>query len=201
MGDTVDSFTTEDAALIDRNFYIFGIIVAVLAIATAARFYFVTWLGERVVADIRKAVFDRLVVLSPEFFRGQPARRDCLCASLQTPQWSDHCRIEPVGLAAQHADRHRRYHHAGPDVTETDDGIALTLPVVLLIVVFMGRKVRSLSKRGQDRVADVGAQVNESLQALNIVQAFTREKKKAAASVVMWRLPFLSPASGSSSAP
>ena len=50
-------------------------------------------------------------------------------------------------------------------------GISVAIPVVLLIVVFMGRKVRNLAKSSQDRVADVGAQVNESLQALNIVQA------------------------------
>lgn len=69
MGDIVDKeFTAQSAELVNDYFLILVAIVIIMAVSTSFRFYFVTWIGERVVADIRKAVYERLITLSPEFF-------------------------------------------------------------------------------------------------------------------------------------
>ena len=179
MGDAVDGFSKENAQLVNQYFYILGVVVMVLAVATSARFYFVSWLGERVVADIRKAIFGRLVNLSPEFYEenrpGEIVSR--LTADTTLVQsiigssisiWLRNFLTAIVGsvmLTIQ-----------SPKLMM---GIGLVVPVVLVTIVLMGRRVRKLSRSSQDRVADVGAQVNESLSSLNIVQAFTRETEES----------------------
>jgi len=175
MGNTVDSFTSENAALVDQYFYVLGLVVIVLALATAARFYFVTWIGERVVADIRKAVFDRLILLSPEFFE---VNRPGEIVSRLT---ADTTLVQSiVGSSLSVWLRNMLIAIGGTIMLALTSprlmgGIAIAIPIVLVIIVIIGKRLKNLSRKSQDRVADVGAQVNEALQALNIVQAFTRE--------------------------
>lgn len=180
MGDIVDKeFTAQRAELVNDYFLILVVIVVVLAVATAFRFYFVTWLGERVVADIRKAVYERLITLSPEFFEenrpGEIVSR--LTADTTLVQtivgssmsvWARNFLIAIAGTVLLFIQSPKLMLY-----------IAVLIPVLLGIIIIVGRRVKSLSRTSQDKVADVGARANESLTALNIVQAFTQEKSEA----------------------
>lgn len=180
MGDIVDKeFTAQRAELVNDYFIILVAIVVVMAVATAFRFYFVTWLGERVVADIRKAVYERLITLSPEFFEenrpGEIVSR--LTADTTLVQtivgssmsvWARNFLIAIAGTVLLFIQSPKLMTY-----------IAIVIPVLLGIIIVVGRRVKSLSRTSQDKVADVGARANESLSALNIVQAFTQEQSEA----------------------
>lgn len=180
MGNIVDKeFTAERAGMVNDYFMILVIIVAVMATATAFRFYFVTWLGERVVADIRKAVYERLITLSPEFFEtnrpGEIVSRLTADTTLvqsivgsSVSVWIRNFLIAVAGTVLLFIQ--------SPKLMSM---IAISFPILLIMLVWVGRKVRNLSRTSQDKVADVGARANESLAALNIVQAFTREASEA----------------------
>ena len=154
------------------------VIVAVLAVATACRFYFVSWLGERVVADIRLAVQKNLLSLAPGFFE---ENRPSEIASRMT---SDTAIIEQVvGTTVSVALRNSVVGIGGiiylftlaPTLTA---GLLLGIPVVILPIVFIGRRLTNVSRSSQDRVADVGAMVAETLGAMKIVQAFGQENRE-----------------------
>lgn len=154
------------------------VIVAILAVATALRFYFVSWLGERVVADIRLAVQRNLLRLAPGFFE---ENRPSEIASRMT---SDTAIIEQtVGTTVSVALRNIIIGIGGiiflftlaPTLTA---GLLIGIPVVILPIVFIGRKLSSVSRFSQDRVADVGAMVSETLGAMKIVQAFGQEQRE-----------------------
>ena len=153
-------------------------IVAVLAVATAFRFYFVSWLGERVVADLRLAVQANLLRLAPGFFE---ENRPSEIASRMT---SDTAIIEQVvGTTVSVALRNIVIGIGGiiylftlaPTLTA---GLLLAIPVIILPIVFIGRKLTNVSRSSQDRVADVGAMISEVLGAMKIVQAFGQEKRE-----------------------
>ena len=153
-------------------------IVAVLAVATGFRFYFVSWLGERVVADLRLAVQNNLLRLAPGFFE---ANRPSEIASRMT---SDTAIIEQVvGTTVSVALRNIVIGIGGiiylftlaPALTA---GLLLAIPVIILPIVFIGRKLTNVSRSSQDRVADVGAMIAETLGAMKIVQAFGQEQRE-----------------------
>ncbi|MEH6827460.1 ABC transporter transmembrane domain-containing protein [Parasphingorhabdus sp.] len=153
-------------------------IVAVLAVATAFRFYFVSWLGERVVADLRLAVQANLLRLAPGFFE---ENRPSEIASRMT---ADTAIIEQVvGTTVSVALRNLVIGIGGiiylftlaPALTA---GLLLGIPVIILPIVFLGRKLTNVSRSSQDRVADVGAMISEVLGAMKIVQAFGQEKRE-----------------------
>lgn len=177
--------------VIDRGFgaqsadsiapYFWGLlaVVMVLGLATATRFYFVSWLGERVVADMRCKVQAHLLALDPRFFE---ENRPSEIASRLT---SDTAIIEQVvGTSVSLALRNVVIAIGGfgyllmlsPKLTGM---MLLVIPLVLLPIIIMGRRVRALSRTSQDRIADVGAMVAEVLGALRIVQAFTQEMREA----------------------
>ena len=153
-------------------------VVAVLAVATAFRFYFVSWLGERVVADIRLAVQRNLLSLAPGFFE---ENRPSEISSRMT---SDTAVIEQVvGTTVSVALRNIVIGVGGiiylftlaPALTA---GLLIAIPVIILPIVFIGRKLTNVSRSSQDRVADVGAMVAETLGAMKIVQAFGQENRE-----------------------
>lgn len=159
-------------------FQVLLVIVAILAVATALRFYFVSWLGERVVADIRLAVQRNLLRLAPGFFE---ENRPSEIASRMT---SDTAVIEQtVGTTVSVALRNIIIGIGGiiflftlaPTLTA---GLLVGIPIVILPIVFIGRKLSNVSRFSQDRVADVGAMVSETLGAMKIVQAFGQEARE-----------------------
>ena len=153
-------------------------VVAILAVATAFRFYFFSWLGERVVADIRLAVQRNLLRMAPGFFE---ENRPSEIASRMT---ADTAVIEQIlGTTVSVATRNIVTGIGGiiilfilaPALTA---GLLLAIPVIVLPIVFIGRKLTSVSRSSQDRVADVGAMVAETLGAMKIVQAFGQESRE-----------------------
>ncbi len=173
-------FSRANADSVDRYFLgLFGI-AAILAVATAARYYFVTWLGERVVADIRSRVFDHMLSLSASFF--ESARTGEILSRLTT----DTTVLQSVvGSGASVALRNVLLLVGGfsmlvitsPRLTGM---IALAIPLVLLPLILFGRRVRHLSRLSQDRIADTSAIASEALGAIQIVQAYVSERWEAA---------------------
>ena len=154
-------------------------VVVVMALATALRFYFVSWLGERVVADIRMAVQQNLVRLSPSFFE---ENRPAEVASRLT---ADTTIIENVvGTTVSVALRNAVTCIGGVVILiglapKLAGMIMLGIPAIVLPIVFLGRRVRNVSRTSQDRVADVGTMIDEVLGAMKVVQAFGQEKREA----------------------
>ena len=160
-------------------FHYLLIIVVVLAIATATRYYFVSWLGERVVADIRLAVQANLLRLAPRFFE---ENRPSEIASRLT---ADTAIIEQVvGTTVSVALRNIVLAIGGiiylfAIAPKLAGMLLLGIPFVMIPIIVLGRRVRGLSRNTQDRIADVGATVAETLSAMKIVQAFGQETREA----------------------
>jgi ATP-binding cassette subfamily B protein len=157
--------------------YLLGIVI-ILAIATALRFYFVSWLGERVVADLRGAVVNNLLRLSPSYFE---VNRPAEVASRLT---ADTTLIEQVvGTTVSVALRNVVMAIGGlaylftlaPRLTLM---LMLGIPLILFPIVYIGRKLRDMSRKSQDRIADVGVVVDEVLGAMKVVQAFGQEARE-----------------------
>src|SRR3954471_795873 len=164
---------------IGRWFKYLLLIVVVLAAATAFRFYFVSWLGERVVADVREAVQRNLLRLAPSFFE---ENRPSEIASRLT---ADTTIIEQVvGTTISVALRNVVIGIGGvaylfalaPKLAAM---LLIGIPVVVVPITILGRRVRNISRQSQDRVADVGAMVDEVLGAMKIVQAFGQQVREA----------------------
>jgi len=159
------------------NYLLF--MVVLLALATALRFYFVSMLGERVVADVRVAVHDNMLRLEPRFFE---ENRPSEIASRIT---ADTAVIElVVGSTVSQALRNIVMGVGGiiylftlaPVMTL---GLLVGIPVIILPVVLLGRRVRLVSRSSQDRIADLGSIVAETLGAMKIVQAFGQETRES----------------------
>ena len=153
-------------------------IVVILSLATAARFYFVSWLGERVVADLRMAVQANLLRLSPSYFE---ENRPSEIASRLT---ADTTMIEQlVGTTVSVALRNTLMGVGGIALLITlapklAGLMLLGLPAIIVPITVLGRRVRNVSRTSQDRIADVGAMVDEVLGAMKIVQAFRQEDRE-----------------------
>ncbi len=154
-------------------------IVVILGFGTAARFYFVSWIGERVVADIRLRVQENLLRMSPSFYEENSPKE------ISSRMTSDTAIIETVvGTTVSVALRNTLTGIGGialllylaPTLTL---GLLIGIPLVILPIVFFGRKIRAVSRSSQDRVADVGAYVSEVLSAMKIVQSFGQETREA----------------------
>ena len=146
-------------------------IILVLAVGTAVRFYSVSWLGERVVADIRLTVQSNLMRLSPAFFEENSP------SEISSRMTSDTTLIEQVvGTTVSVALRNLimgtggiiRLFILAPKLT---GGLLLGISLVVLPLTFFGRRLRNVSRTSQDRVADIGTLVAEVLGGMRVVQA------------------------------
>ena len=170
-----EGFAGETADLLDQALAAMFVVVAVLAVASWFRSYLVSWIGERVAADLRKAVFDNVVGLSPGFF--EVTRTGEVLSRLTT----DTTLLQTiVGTSASMALRNVILLFGGtimmaitsPKLTGL---VFLVVPLVVVPIIVFGRRVRRLSRESQDRIGDVGAHVDESLGAVRTVQAFCHE--------------------------
>jgi ATP-binding cassette subfamily B protein len=166
--------------VLDQYFVALLGIVGVLAVATFGRYYAVSWLGERVVADMRREVYDHVLTLSPAFF--ESTRIGEILSRLT----SDTTLIQTVvGSSASVALRNVLILVGGSILllVTSPKLTGLVFAVVLLVVipiVMFGRQVRRLSRASQDRIANVSAYAEESLSAIRTVQASVRERISAA---------------------
>ena len=169
--------TTRDIA---RWFEYLLLLVGAMALATAVRYYFVSWLGERTVADIRLAVHRNLLRLSPGFFEeNRPAE-------ITSRLTVDTTIIEQVvGTTISVALRNTIMSLAcvvimfvlAPKLAGL---MMLGVPIVMLPIILLARRVRTISVKSQDRIADVGTVTSEVLGAMKIVQAFNQQHREAA---------------------
>lgn len=168
-------FVAGAAEAVDRAFFGLAGVALLLALASAARFYFVSKIGERVVADLRADVYDHLLSLSPGYFArvrtGEVLSRLTVDAAL----------IETlIGSSASVATRALlTFTGAAIMLVATNAKLAglllLVLPAVIVPILLFGRRVRTLSTAAQDRIADASAAASESIDAIETVQAFGRE--------------------------
>jgi ATP-binding cassette subfamily B protein len=170
---------TKSAKHIDLYFLALFGVACILAVATAARFYMVSWLGERVTADLREAVYSHVVTQSPQFF--ETTQTGEVLSRLTT----DTTLIQTlVGTSISMALRNALLFAGGLIMlfitsAKLSSIILLMLAVVVLPIVFYGRRVRRLSRASQDRIADASALAGEILNAMPTVQAFTQENAEA----------------------
>jgi ATP-binding cassette subfamily B protein len=168
-------FSQQSANLIDSYFAVMIAVAAVLAVASAARFFFVTRLGERIVADLREEVFGHLVSLSPAYF--DVARSGELISRLT----ADTTQIKAaVGTALSVALRNLvLFGGAATMMVVTSARLSLfvlaAIPVIVLPLYGFGRAVRRRSRAAQDTLADASAYASELIGATRVLQAFTNE--------------------------
>jgi len=177
--EVVDKGFVAHGGNISTHFEKMLVVVLVLAAASAIRFYFVSWLGERVVADLRKEVQDNLLRLEPRFFE---ENRPSEIASRLT---SDTAVIEiVVGTTVSVALRNIVTGIGGTIYLFTlapvlTGAILIGIPFIVLPIAILGKRVRNISRASQDRIADIGATVAETLGAMKIVQAFGQERRES----------------------
>ena len=170
-----NGFAAEDAAAIDRYFLVLLAVAIVFGAFAALRFYLVMWLGERVVADIRNAVYDHVIRMDPAFY--EITKTGEVLSRLTT----DTTLIQSIaGVGLSITLRSALTLMGGlvmlaitsPSLTGL---IIVLVPLVLIPILLIGRRVRRLSRAAQDRVADTSGLAGETLNAVQTVQAFTLE--------------------------
>jgi len=171
----IDNFNSSVDGLLDQYFSAAIGLAALLALGTALRYYLVTILGERVVTDIRKAVFDRVIGLSPNFY--ERVMTGEVLARITT----DTTLIQSViGSSVSVALRNVLILFGGmalmlytsPKLTSL---VLLIVPLVIVPIIVLGRRIRVLSRENQDWIAASSAKASETLLSVQTVQAFTHE--------------------------
>jgi ATP-binding cassette subfamily B protein len=168
-------FAAGNAAELDRMLVVMLGVVALLAVATYTRFYFVSWLGERVTADLRRAVFDHLLAMPPGYF--EMMRTGEVISRLT----NDTTMLETViGSSASMAVRNILLMIGGLVMLALTSAkltllVLVGVPLVVVPIILFGRRVRKLARASQDRVGDVGAYVDEALHEIRTVQAYGHE--------------------------
>ena len=151
-------------------------LAGLMAMGTYVRFYLVSWLGERVVADLRKAVFDHIVTLHPSYF--ETNRSGEIMSRLTT----DTTLLQNIIGSSFSMALRSALMFVGALILLLFTNLKLSLivlvgvPLVLLPIVLYGRRVRKLSKASQDSIADVGSYAGEIIQHIKTVQSYTRER-------------------------
>nr|WP_180205024.1 ABC transporter transmembrane domain-containing protein [Pseudomonas sp. SbOxS1]NYU05008.1 ATP-binding cassette domain-containing protein [Pseudomonas sp. SbOxS1] len=168
-------FMTQSPHLLNQSIALFMLLVIGLAVGTFARFYLVSWIGERCVADIRRRVFNHLVYLHPGFYE------DNRSSEIQSRLTADTTLLQSViGSSLSLFLRNLLMVIGGivllfvtnPKLTSI---VVIALPLVIAPILIFGRRVRSLSRLSQDRIADIGSYVSETLGQIKTVQAYNHQ--------------------------
>lgn len=171
----VDNFRTKDAALLDQYFLAALGIAALLALGTGLRYALVTRLGERVVADIRKAVFDRVIGMSPAFFE------KIMTGEVLSRITTDTTLVQSVlGSSVSIALRNLLIFVGGLVLmlltsSKLTGMVLLIVPAVVVPILVLGRRLRMISRENQDWIAASSGNASEALSAVHTVQAYTHE--------------------------
>ena len=171
----VDGFNSANAALLDKYFGAALVIAGLLAVGTGLRYYLVTRLGERVVADIRRALFDRVLGMSPAFFEriltGEVLSRITTDTTLI---------LSVIGSSVSVALRNVLILLGGLVLLFLTSAkltglVLLVVPAIVVPIIVLGRKLRRLSRENQDWIAASSGSASEALSSVQTVQAFTHE--------------------------
>jgi ATP-binding cassette subfamily B protein len=188
----VDGFNTGTTQLLDQYFGAALIIAALLAVGTGLRYYLVTRLGERVVADIRRALFDRVLGMSPAFFEriltGEVLSRITTDTTLI---------LSVIGSSVSVALRNVLILLGGLVLLFLTSAkltglVLLVVPAIVVPIIVLGRKLRRLSRENQDWIASSSGSASEALSSVQTVQAFTHERQTRAAFAGLTENSFLS---------
>ncbi len=177
----VDGFGAENSALLDQYFGAALGVAAALAVGTGFRYYLVTRLGERVVADIREAVFARVITLSPSFYE------KVMTGEILSRITTDTTLIQSViGSSVSVALRNVLMLIGGMILmlftsAKLTGLVLLLVPLIIVPIIVLGRRLRKLSRENQDWIAASSGTASESLSAVQTVQAFTQETATAQA--------------------
>ena len=192
-------FTTGSPEQLKNTLMGFGLLVLALAAGTFVRFYLVTWIGERVITDIRRTVFDHVIDLHPAFFETN------LSGEIQGRITTDTTLLQTViGSSVSVALRNIIMFFGGLILlfitsAKLTGVVLLAVPLTIGPVLFFGRRVRRLSRSSQDRVADVGTYVGETLSNIKTVQAYNHQDldkemfanhAERAFDVAVWRIRY-----------
>lgn len=165
----------QSSEILTQTLVIFAGLVVVLTAGTFVRFYYVSWIGERVSADLRQAVFDHLIRLHPGFFEAnQPTE-------IQSRITTDTTLLQTVIGSSVSIALRNALMFVGGLILLFVTNVKLTVvvlacvPLVVVPIILFGRRVRSLSRTSQDTLAEVGSYAGESLRQIRIVQGFTHE--------------------------
>lgn len=165
----------QSSEILTQTLAIFAGLVVILTAGTFVRFYYVSWIGERVSADLRQAVFDHLIRLHPGFFEtNQPTE-------IQSRITTDTTLLQTVIGSSVSIALRNALMFVGGLILLFVTNVKLTLvvlacvPLVVVPIIVFGRRVRSLSRSSQDTLAEVGSYAGESLRQIRIVQGFTHE--------------------------
>ncbi|MGY4816211.1 ABC transporter transmembrane domain-containing protein [Pseudomonas chlororaphis subsp. piscium] len=170
-------FMTGSPDLLNQSIGLFLLLVLGLAVGTFVRFYLVSWIGERCVADIRRQVFNHLIYLHPGFYENNRS------SEIQSRLTADTTLLQSViGSSLSLFLRNALMVIGGivllfvtnPKLTSI---VVIALPLVLVPILIFGRRVRSLSRLSQDRIADVGSYVAEALGQIKTVQAYNHQSQ------------------------
>ncbi len=170
-----DGFASGEVVLLNQSLTLFAVFIVVLTAGTFIRFYFVSWVGERVSADIRLAVFNHLVHISPGFFEANSP------SEIQSRVTTDTTLLQTViGSSVSIALRNILMFFGGMVLLFVTNAklsliVLASVPFVVVPVILFGRRVRALSRSSQDRLAEVGSHVSESFRHIKIVQAFNHQ--------------------------
>ncbi len=165
-----------DAATINRTFLAFMGVAGVFGVFAALRFYLVTWLGERVVADLREAVYRSVIRMDPSFF--EVTRTGEVLSRLT----ADATLVQSIAGVNLSITLRSAISLVGSLVMLAVTSVKLTalivllMPLVIVPMIVLGRRVRRLSRTSQDRIADTSGLADETLNAILTVQAFTLEE-------------------------
>ena len=171
----VDGFSAGNVMLLDKYFGAALLIAGLLAVGTGVRYYFVTRLGERVVTDIRRALFDRVMGMSPAYFErimtGEVVSRITTDTTLI---------LSVIGSSVSIALRNFLTLVGGLVLLALTSAkltglVLLLVPAVVVPIIVLGRRVRNLSRENQDWIAQSSGKAAEALGAVQTVQAFTHE--------------------------
>ncbi|SDF11214.1 ABC transporter transmembrane domain-containing protein [Limimaricola pyoseonensis] len=171
----VDNFEVDAGLLLDRYFGVALVMAALLALGTAARYYLVTRLGERVVTDIRKAVFARMIGMSPAFYErimtGEVLSRITTDTTLI---------LSVIGSSASVALRNMLILAGGLALLLLTSAkltglVLLIVPAIIVPIVVLGRRLRGLSRQNQDWIAASSGNASEALLSVQTVQAYSHE--------------------------
>ncbi len=171
----IDGFSSGSGELLDQYFAAALGVAALLALGTGVRYYLVTRLGERVVADIRKAVYDKMIGMSPAFFErimtGEVLSRITTDTTLI---------LSVIGSSVSVALRNVLIFIGGlafmlATSLKLAGLVLLIVPLVIVPILVLGRRLRTLSRENQDKIAESSGNASETLQAAQTVQAFTHE--------------------------
>lgn len=170
-----EGFSQGSPDVLIRSIGIFAVMVLLLAIGTFVRFYLVSWVGERVAADLRSAVFDRVIALHPGFYEANFA------SEIQSRITTDTTLLQTViGSSVSIALRNLLMFVGGLILLFVTNPrlsmfVVVTAPLVIAPIILFGRKVRRLSRDTQDSIAHVGSYVSEALRQIKTVQAYNHE--------------------------